>query len=133
MLGGLGVRRPRRQEGPTLSPSRHLRTFAGKPECPRSVSQSCLPLGKSTLDREVFSHRPEVQGGEGGGSQQTASGKAICPMWDSGSLAGGMLPTLTGLPPPGAIRGCMGRLAGTSSRPEPQTLAGHWMGPWGKP
>lgn len=54
-----------RQGGPTLSPSRHLSTFAGKPKCSRPVVQTCLPLGKSTLDREVFSHSPEVQGGEG--------------------------------------------------------------------
>lgn len=62
-----------------------------------------------------------------------ARGKAICPVQDSGSLAGGTLPTLPCLPPLGAIRGCMDRLAGTSSRTEPQTLASHWMGPWGSP
>lgn len=108
-------------------------TFAGKPECSQSVIQIILPLGKSTLDRVVFSHHPEHREEREGGSQQMASGKAICPAQGSGSLAGGTLPTLTCLPPLGATRGCMDRLAGTSSRTEPQTLASHWMGPWGNP
>lgn len=69
----------------------------------------------------------------GGGSQQMASGKATCPVQDSGSLAGGMLPTLPCPPPPGATRECLDGRAGLSFRTEPQTLASHWMGPWGSP
>lgn len=127
--GRSGSRACGRQGGPTLSPPGHLSTFAGKPECSRPVIQTCLPLGKSTLDREVFPTALKCREEREGGSQLMASGKAICPVQDLGSLAGGTLPTLTRLPPPGAIGGCWHLLQDQTPN-SCQSLDGSLGRPW---
>lgn len=108
---------------PHTAPSRHLITFAGKPTCSRFGDSDPPSSGEKHVREGWFFPPPEVPGGAGpggeGGFQPVACWKAIFPQCRTQvtcrqDAAHPHLPFHF----PGAIRGCMDRLAGTSTRAE---------------